>query len=193
MADRQESALDTMSDCAWVRALDASGNSIRISKADLVELVRANMPVVTYNANGIMASHLFNQLKVRNLPYSLGRNNCCKIGELGKSKSDSFTLLLTGASHYGVPATYIVEYGGSEDVIYSILCSPKTTELIDEYFGEIVILENIIYMCTNNYVDYFRVFVLDSLHCTFYNDTEIAPKPIGGISSRNTVYSIINT
>lgn len=35
MADKQESALTQQSDCKWVRALDANGNSIRISKEDL--------------------------------------------------------------------------------------------------------------------------------------------------------------
>ena len=34
MADVKESAMSTASDCKWVRALDANGNSIRISKED---------------------------------------------------------------------------------------------------------------------------------------------------------------
>lgn len=39
MADVKESALSTASDCKWVRALDANGNSIRISKEDLASVV----------------------------------------------------------------------------------------------------------------------------------------------------------
>lgn len=39
MADKQESALTQQSDCKWVRALDANGNSIRISKEDLAAVV----------------------------------------------------------------------------------------------------------------------------------------------------------
>lgn len=39
MADVKESALSTASDCAYVRALDSNGNSIRISKADLASVV----------------------------------------------------------------------------------------------------------------------------------------------------------
>ena len=39
MADKQESTLTQQSDCKWVRALDANGNSIRISKEDLAAVV----------------------------------------------------------------------------------------------------------------------------------------------------------
>ena len=39
MADVKESALTQKSDCKWVRALDANGNSIRISKEDLASVV----------------------------------------------------------------------------------------------------------------------------------------------------------
>ena len=39
MSDVKESALTQQSDCKWVRALDANGNSIRISKEDLASVV----------------------------------------------------------------------------------------------------------------------------------------------------------
>lgn len=52
--DRMEKDLAAASDCAWVRALDADGKSIRISKADLVELIRGNMPVATDLDNGLL-------------------------------------------------------------------------------------------------------------------------------------------
>ena len=39
MPDVKESALTQQSDCKWVRALDANGNSIRISKEDLASVV----------------------------------------------------------------------------------------------------------------------------------------------------------
>lgn len=39
MADVKESAMTQKSDCKWVRALDANGNSIRISKEDLAQVV----------------------------------------------------------------------------------------------------------------------------------------------------------
>lgn len=34
--DRQESALDAVSDCTWIRGLDSNGDSIKIMKADLL-------------------------------------------------------------------------------------------------------------------------------------------------------------
>lgn len=39
MGDLKESAMSAASDCQWVRALDANGNSIRISKEDLAAVV----------------------------------------------------------------------------------------------------------------------------------------------------------
>lgn len=45
MADKQESALTQQSDCKWVRALDANGNSIRISKEDLAAVRRRTTAV----------------------------------------------------------------------------------------------------------------------------------------------------
>lgn len=45
MADKQESALTQQSDCKWVRALDANGNSIRISKEDLAAVVGGLLPL----------------------------------------------------------------------------------------------------------------------------------------------------
>ena len=40
MGDLKESAMTEKSDIKWVRALDASGNSIRISKEDLAQVCR---------------------------------------------------------------------------------------------------------------------------------------------------------
>lgn len=42
--DRQESTLDAVSDCEWIRGLDASGNSIRILKKDLAAVLKGLMP-----------------------------------------------------------------------------------------------------------------------------------------------------
>lgn len=39
MADIKENEMSTASDCAYVRALDSNGNSIRISKSDLASVV----------------------------------------------------------------------------------------------------------------------------------------------------------
>ena len=47
MSDVKESALTQQSDCKWVRALDANGNSIRISKEDLASVVGGLMSEAT--------------------------------------------------------------------------------------------------------------------------------------------------
>lgn len=60
MAKEQDLALVT--DCSWVRGLDANGNSIRIAKADLVELIRKEMPVATSEKNGLMSNVFFNSI-----------------------------------------------------------------------------------------------------------------------------------
>ena len=59
MADKQESALTQQSDCKWVRALDANGNSIRISKEDLAAVVGGLLPTVTTKSNGLMNSETY--------------------------------------------------------------------------------------------------------------------------------------
>ena len=55
MADIKESAMSTASDCKWVRALDANGNSIRISKEDLASVVGGLIGSATLGIrNGLM-------------------------------------------------------------------------------------------------------------------------------------------
>ena len=53
MADRIENNLPAQSDAAYIRALDNSGNPIRISKADLAQVVAELMPVATAEKNGL--------------------------------------------------------------------------------------------------------------------------------------------
>lgn len=55
----KEQDLTLVTDCSWVRGLDANGNSIRIAKADLVELIRKEMPVATADKNGLMSKDGF--------------------------------------------------------------------------------------------------------------------------------------
>lgn len=55
MADVKESALRTGSDCKWVRALDANGNSIRISKEDLASVVGRLIGLANGEKNGLMS------------------------------------------------------------------------------------------------------------------------------------------
>lgn len=56
MADKAEKDLDQASDCGWIRGLDASGNPIKLNKADMVELIRREMPVATRERNGLLSS-----------------------------------------------------------------------------------------------------------------------------------------
>ena len=48
MADVKESAMSAASDCKWVRALDANGNSIRISKEDLASVVGGLLEIIVF-------------------------------------------------------------------------------------------------------------------------------------------------
>lgn len=64
--DRMEKDLPAASDCEWLRALDASGNGIMISKADMVELIRANIPVVTHEKKGLMDKSAFMERSISN-------------------------------------------------------------------------------------------------------------------------------
>ena len=62
MADIKESAMSTASDCKWVRALDANGNSIRISKEDLASVVGELVKPLIFNTeikNNVNVDEIF--------------------------------------------------------------------------------------------------------------------------------------
>lgn len=59
MADQFENQLPQKSDAKWVRALDASGNSILISKEDLASVVGGLIGVSNSENNGLMPAGLF--------------------------------------------------------------------------------------------------------------------------------------
>ena len=46
--DIREQELITATDCEWIRALDANGNSIKISKADLARIMNSIIRPITY-------------------------------------------------------------------------------------------------------------------------------------------------
>lgn len=54
MADIKENEMSTASDCAYVRALDSNGNSIRISKADLASVVGGLLPNSSIENKGLL-------------------------------------------------------------------------------------------------------------------------------------------
>ena len=192
MADIKESAMAKAADGAYIRALDVSGNSILISKADLAELMRANMIEATTEKKGLLSNSLFSKVLFANTPYRINRNSCVKIGQLsGISNARRFTILATGASHYGTPATYLVEYGSYQGRFYSIRLTTGES-WTDTYFGEILIKDNDIYMKSNNYVDDFTVSVLDSKGCDFLTEQQNVSEPTGAMSSRDVIYKLIN-
>lgn len=59
MADQFENQLPQKSDAKWVRALDASGNPILISKEDLASVVGKLIGVSNSENNGLMPAGLF--------------------------------------------------------------------------------------------------------------------------------------
>lgn len=61
MADVKESAMSTASDCKWVRALDANGNSIRISKEDLASVVGELLGTATSEKDGLVDKRNWSQ------------------------------------------------------------------------------------------------------------------------------------
>ena len=61
MADQFENQLPQKSDAKWVRALDASGNPILISKEDLASVVGGLIPTASPNQRGLHPSAKFQQ------------------------------------------------------------------------------------------------------------------------------------
>lgn len=61
MADQFENQLPQNSDAKWVRALDASGNPILISKEDLASVVGGLIPTASPNQRGLHPSAKFQQ------------------------------------------------------------------------------------------------------------------------------------
>ena len=61
MADQFENQLPQKSDAKWVRALDASGNPILISKEDLASVVGELIPTASPNQRGLHPSAKFQQ------------------------------------------------------------------------------------------------------------------------------------
>ena len=54
MADRKENELTKANNFDYVRALDSNGNSIQISKSDLVSVLEGLLPIVSETKNGFI-------------------------------------------------------------------------------------------------------------------------------------------
>lgn len=57
--DIREQVLEAVTDCEWIRGIDSMGNSIKISKTDIVELLRKEMPIATPYTKGLMDNTFF--------------------------------------------------------------------------------------------------------------------------------------
>ena len=57
MADRKENELTKANNFEYVRALDSNGNSIQISKSDLVSVLGGLLPLATSTNKGLMSSN----------------------------------------------------------------------------------------------------------------------------------------
>lgn len=75
MADLKESALSAQSDCKWVRALDANGNSIRISKEDLAEVLGELIGLVSSAKSGLAHQYMYSisskYISIQNSQYTI--------------------------------------------------------------------------------------------------------------------------
>ena len=86
MSDVKESALTQQSDCKWVRALDANGNSIRISKEDLASVVGGLQKLNTYfKDRGLTNSDTFDFNNADTGVYTVNTRQCQNqpINEIG--------------------------------------------------------------------------------------------------------------
>ena len=70
MADKKLNAVSTASDGAYIYAEDASGNQIKISKADLALVVAGLLPAATLSSNGFATPTMVKTTPVRTVPPS---------------------------------------------------------------------------------------------------------------------------
>lgn len=102
MADIKESAMTQQSDCKWVRALDANGNSIRISKEDLASVVGGLIGKANTDKDGLMPAYR----TVSNL-YSTG-----KPVKITIPSDEGFSLLITAVKNHESAGQSIINLSG---------------------------------------------------------------------------------
>lgn len=100
MGDLKESALTQQSDCKWVRALDANGNSIRISKEDLAAVVGELIGTVTSEKNGLMPAKFTNDKGFFTLPIASAYSG--DMNDLYKYVNEGITILNVASITNGV-------------------------------------------------------------------------------------------
>lgn len=113
MADVKESALSTASDCAYVRALDSNGNSIRISKADLASVVGgllASKKLYPFMLRGTLQTPTdFNNITESGI-YSCVRNNDPSWGNYPPDSADGILRVYRGENRTDNIKYVIQEY-----------------------------------------------------------------------------------
>ena len=106
MADVKESAMSTASDCKWVRALDANGNSIRISKEDHARVVGGLIGTATSSKDGLIPKKL--------MPISVNSTETKRLFRLTSfstsSKIYAVFVVSINKTQYLQPYSYIVNF-----------------------------------------------------------------------------------
>ena len=144
MADVKESAMSTASDYKWVRALDANGNSIRISKEDHASVVGGLIPEATASSKGLMPakeakkSNKVNNMQVGAIHDTGIRDGLIVIGSgattssavfvFGHNKTDATALVETPSFSESSIQVYKSEAGGN------ILIKNNTASLINIWY-----------------------------------------------------------
>lgn len=106
--DRAETSLTAVSDIAYIRGIDSSGNSVRISKADLASVLGGQI----------------NEIRVTNLGYGSDFNNCTV-----KAKHISFYVVPSGAANKPEESWvdgYVIAFGWTNDMYFTQFALGKT-------------------------------------------------------------------
>ena len=107
MADRIENNLPAQSDAAYVRALDNSGNPIRISKADLAQVVAELIPIFPFKGtipkgtdiNTVTGIGVYDLMGAYvNAPFTTSWGQLVVLGKVNKSQ---FITQLTSTDFHG--------------------------------------------------------------------------------------------
>lgn len=121
MADKKENELTSESDFAYVRALDSAGNSIRISKADLVSVVEGLMPGASVYSKGLMTSDMYKTMYMSKVFEGEGLIKICD--------NDGFFLMLAvvmAGVGFGISISNTVS--GSQYIKAGLICDTALGE-----------------------------------------------------------------
>ena len=116
MADRKENELTKANNFEYVRALDSNGNSIQISKSDLVSVLEGLLPEATKDKNGLMPTSYISYY-----PLSYwGTGSLLSLYKIAKMKKDPGQILPLGMLLWQKNGAVATEF-----VIASVLHRPE--------------------------------------------------------------------